>query len=126
MNDALVTFIYVDDLERSSEFYADTLGLVLVLEQAHCRIYQVSASGFIGICRSGDRPTTPKGVILTLVRDDVDGFCRQLVARGVELEKGPASNERFAIYHAFLRDPDGYLIEVQRFDDPHWKDPEGL
>ena len=24
------------------------------------------------------------------------------------------------IYHFFLRDPDGYLIEVQRFLDPAW------
>jgi catechol 2,3-dioxygenase-like lactoylglutathione lyase family enzyme len=120
MNEALITFIYVDDLERSHRFYGEELALPLVLEQAHCRIYRVSAAGFIGVCASGDRPTTPQGVIITLVRDDVDAYCAELAARGVELEKPPTANERFAIYHAFLRDPDGYLIEVQRFDDPHW------
>ncbi len=120
MTDALITFIYVDDLDRSDRFYREVLGLPLVLEQAHCRIYRVSDGGFVGVCRSGDRPTTPAGVIITLVRDDVDEFCRELVARGVELETPPTHNPRFAIYHAFLRDPDGYLIEVQRFDDPDW------
>ena len=120
MNDAFVTFIYVDDLEVSHGFYADTLGLELVLTQAHCRIYRVASGGFLGICRTGDRPTTPQGVILTLVRDDVDEYCARLAALGVTFDTEPQHNDRFAIYHAFLRDPDGYLIEVQRFDDPNW------
>lgn len=123
MNDALVLFIYVEDLERSSTFYGDSLELPLVLEQAHCRIYKVSAGAFVGICQSGDRPTTPEGVIVTLVRDDVDAFCERLIERGIELEQAPAHNERFAIYHAFLRDPDGYLVEIQRFDDRGWAEP---
>ena len=123
MNDALVVFIYVDDLDRSTAFYEGALELPLVLEQAHCRIYRVSPGGFVGICRSGDRPTTPEGVIVTLVRDDVDEFCARLVEHGIALEQPPAPNERFAIYHAFLRDPDGYLVEIQRFDDPGWGEP---
>lgn len=123
MNDALVVFIYVDDLDRAAAFYGATLELPLVLEQAHCRIYRVAATGFVGICRRGDRPATPEGVIVTLVRDDVDEFCNRLVARGIRLEQAPAHNDRFAIYHAFLRDPDGYLIEIQRFDDSEWAGP---
>jgi len=124
VNDGLVVFLYVGDLERSSAFYGGQLGLPLVLEQAHCRIYKVSDGGFVGVCLSGDRPTTPEGVIVTLVRDDVDEFCRELEERGVELEQTPAANDRFAIYHAFLRDPDGYLIEIQRFDNPTWSEPQ--
>jgi catechol 2,3-dioxygenase-like lactoylglutathione lyase family enzyme len=123
MNDALVLFIYVADLDHASAFYGETLELPLVLEQAHCRIYQVSTAGFVGVCQSGDRPTTPQGVIVTLVRDDVDEFCERLVAKGIALEQSPAHNDRFAIYHAFLRDPDGYLIEIQRFDDAEWAQP---
>jgi hypothetical protein len=43
-----------------------------------------------------------------------------LKARGVALEAPPATKETFNIYHFFLRNPDGYLIEVQRFLDPAW------
>lgn len=120
MNDALITFIYVDDLERAAAFYGQALGLELVLDQAHCRIFAVSQSGYVGICENRDRPTTPQGVIITLVRDDVDAFCSLLADRGVPFEAAPAHNDRFAIYHAFVRDPDGHLIEIQRFDDPNW------
>jgi catechol 2,3-dioxygenase-like lactoylglutathione lyase family enzyme len=123
MNDALITFIYVEDLDQSDAFYGEMLGLQLVLEQAHCRIYRVSESGFVGVCRSADRPTTPEGVIITLVRDDVDTYCATLEARGARFEKRPSPNPQFSIYHAFLRDPDGHLIEIQRFDDPRWATP---
>ncbi len=122
-NDALVVFLSVDDLERSSRFYGQLLGLPLTLDQGPCRIYRVSVGGYVAICGAGDRPTTPDGIIVTLVRDDVEAYCREVASRGVELEQEPRYNERFAIHHAFLRDPDGHLIEVQRFDDPQWGQP---
>lgn len=122
-NDALVVFIYVDDLERSASFYGDDLGLPLVLDQGHCRLYRVAERGFVGVCASSDRPTTPDGLILTLVRNDVDRYCEELEAKGVIFEQPARHNERFGIHHAFLRDPDGHLIEIQRFDDPEWDQP---
>ncbi len=122
MNDALITFIYVDDLARSDTFYRGTLRLPLVTEQPVCRIYQVSSSGYLGVCVQ-DRPVTPQGVIITLVRDDVEAFCDELAAGGVVFERPPTHSDRFGITQAFLRDPDGHLVEVQRFDDPNWSEP---
>ncbi len=122
-NDALIVFLSVDDLDRSAAFYGEVLGLPLVLDQGACRLYRVAEGGFVGVCGGGDRPTTPEGLIVTLVRDDVDRYCDELVARGVVLERPPQHNERFGIHHAFLRDPDGHLVEIQRFDDPGWDRP---
>lgn len=122
-NDGLVVFLYVDDLARSAAFYGEALGLPLVLDQGSCRLYRVASGGFVGVCGSGDRPTTPDGLIVTLVRDDVEAYCQELVARGVVLEQPPRHDERFGIHHAFLRDPDGHLIEIQRFDDTAWSEP---
>lgn len=120
MNDAFITFIYVCDLERSDSFYRETLGLTLATEQPTCRIYRVTSSAFLGICARRDDQVGQDGVTITLVRDDIDEFCGLLESQGVILERPPVHNERFSIYHAFFRDPDGYLIEVQRFDDPNW------
>jgi catechol 2,3-dioxygenase-like lactoylglutathione lyase family enzyme len=47
----------------------------------------------------------------------VDGWYEHLSARGVAFEKPPQINPQYRIYHCFLRDPDGYLIEIQRFLD---------
>ncbi len=44
----------------------------------------------------------------------------QLQAKGVVFEKELSYNERFNITNAFLRDPNGYLVEIQRFEDPDW------
>jgi catechol 2,3-dioxygenase-like lactoylglutathione lyase family enzyme len=43
-----------------------------------------------------------------------------LQAHGVEITKPPTYNERYQIYHLFARDPNGYLVEIQRFEDPRW------
>ena len=122
MNDAFITFLSVDDLERSSAFYGTTLGLDLVTDQGSCRIFRVSESGFLGICES-ERPVGAPGLIVTLVSDDVESFCADLVDRGVAFEHPLAHNSTFGITHAFLHDPDGHLIEIQRFDDSSWAVP---
>jgi catechol 2,3-dioxygenase-like lactoylglutathione lyase family enzyme len=120
--DQQVTFLSVADLERSTTFYADTLGLALVLDQGDCRIFAVAASAFVGVCMRPDA-VLPDGVILTLVTDDVDGCHARLVASGVTCERAPSLNRQYRIYQAFYRDPDGYLIEIQRFLDPAWPAP---
>lgn len=122
MHDAVVTFLQVDDLDRSHGFYSELLGLDLVTDQGACRIYRVAAGGYLGVCDHAG-PAVPDGVIVTLVRDDVEDFCAGLASRGVAFEKSVQHNERFGITQAFLRDPDGHLVEIQRFDDPDWGQP---
>jgi catechol 2,3-dioxygenase-like lactoylglutathione lyase family enzyme len=120
--DQQVTFLYTADLEATAGFYETTLGLPLVLDQGSCRIYCVAENAFVGFCshRSAGRREDTTGVVLTLVTDEVDGWYDRLRAQGVSFEKAPALNPRFNIYHCFLRDPNGYLIEIQRFLDPVW------
>ncbi len=114
-----ITFLQVSDLDDTHDFYADKLGLEMVLDQGACRIYRVGDDAFIGFCDHGDGPS-PDGVILTIVRDDVDEFCDRLTERDVHIERGPEDNDTFQIRQAFIRDPDDYLVEIQRFNDPRW------
>ena len=120
-----VTFIYTRDLRESAEFYENALGLPLVLDQGSCRIYRVHGDAFLGICQRADVAPAPDGVIVTLVSDDVDGWYAHLLASGVAIEKPPSRNAQYNIYHLFLRDPNGYLVEIQTFLDPAWPHPTG-
>jgi len=122
MFDQAVTFLYTTDMDRARAFYEEMLGLECVLvQEGGCRIYRTAPHAFVGLCRAREgRESDPRGVILCLVADDVDGWAERLRARGVTFEKEPQANPDFQIYHCFLRDPDGYLIEIQRFDDPAW------
>ncbi|MCP4305044.1 MAG: VOC family protein [bacterium] len=114
-----VTFLLVEDLERSTRFYQEAFGLEIVLDQGDCRILRVTDTAFVGICeREGPRDTD--AVLVTFVTDDVDGYHRKLVTTGVPCEKDPQLNATYNVYHAFYRDPDGFLVEVQRFLDPAW------
>ena len=113
--DAQITFICVADIVRSTEFYGDLLGLALARDQGPCRIYRAGDDAYLGICDHCE--PDPGNVILTLVTDEVDAWAARLVEAGLDVD-GPRANDRFEIYHCFLRDPDGHLVEIQRFDVP--------
>jgi catechol 2,3-dioxygenase-like lactoylglutathione lyase family enzyme len=124
--DQQITFLRVNDLEATAHFYEQVMGLSLFLDQGVCRIYRVTSNSFVGFCKQteamrADPANGPAALIFTLVTEDVDGWYRYLQERGVQLEKAPAYNPNYKIYHCFLRDPDGYLIEIQRFEDPRWQ-----
>jgi len=115
-----ITFLGTKELAATADFYERVVGLELALDQGSCRIYSTGEGAFIGFCQRAATPN-PEGVILTLVTQDVDGWYELLSARGVQFEKPPAQNADYQIYHCLFRDPNGYLVEIQRFDDPRWR-----
>jgi catechol 2,3-dioxygenase-like lactoylglutathione lyase family enzyme len=118
-----ITFLYTPDLAATAHFYEEMLLLPLKLDQGSCRIYQVSQDGYLGLCQRNDAPQeasapTKHHVIMTLVTSEVDEWYQRLSSREVAFEKPPSINTKYNIYHCFLRDPNGYLIEIQRFLHP--------
>jgi catechol 2,3-dioxygenase-like lactoylglutathione lyase family enzyme len=117
---AAITFLKTRDLDATTDFYTRILGLRLALDQGACRIFAARQGAYLGFCLT-DGPTGSGEVILTLVVADVDAACAQLEAAGVVIETRPRANPRFQIYQFFARDPNGYLLEFQRFLDPAWQ-----
>lgn len=118
-----ITFLYTRDLAGIARFYEEVMGLPLKLDQGTCRIYSVGRDAHIGFCQREDAPgqrsrQEAPPLILTLVTSEVDEWVRYLGEQGVEFEKPPAVNPKYNIYHCFLRDPDGNLIEIQSFLHP--------
>lgn len=111
-DDSLV-FLFVGDLDRSSAFYR-SLGLEVMIDQGSCHVLGQGDRMVLGVC--GDREPSPDGVIVTLVTERVEQVCAELEGAGVDFEQAPAFNPEYGITHAFLRDPDGYLVEIQRFE----------
>jgi len=112
----LITFCGVTDLEKTDQFYHQLLQLPLYKDQGLCRIYDVPGGGKLGFCSHQPVIKGEKSLILTLLTDNVDGVWEHLKKRGLEIA-APVVNDRFNIYHFFLTDPDGYLVEIQRFLD---------
>lgn len=121
MFDQQVTFLYSGNFAQSIKFYGETLDLPLALDQGACQIFRVGRDAFLGVCQcAAAAPAVPESVIVTLVSDDVDGWYERLTAQGIAIEAPPSENTAFNIYHFFLRDPDGYRLEIQCFRDPAW------
>jgi catechol 2,3-dioxygenase-like lactoylglutathione lyase family enzyme len=121
--DSTITFLEVADLERSHAFYADGLGLALVLDQGGCRIYRLTGTSYLGVCERSDAGSS--NVIVTVVTEDVAGWHQRLTAAGAGVDAAPRDNPDYRIHHFFANDPDGHVIEVQRFWDTDWADPAG-
>ncbi|MEH1854641.1 MAG: VOC family protein [Nostoc sp.] len=115
-----ITFFSTHNLNVSTEFYEKKLGFSLWLDQGTCRIYTVNGSAYLGLCEASEKSTpatnNQSSVIFTLVTEQVDEWFEYLKERGIDFEKPPTLNEKYNIYHCFFRDPDGYLIEIQRFE----------
>ena len=118
----LVTlFITVRKVARSRDFYSRVLGGTVVLEENPC-IVKLGNSWII--MNPGGPPTPDKpdisvvnyersnttSIFLNLRVADIDACYREWSARGATFLTPPI--DRGAEIRCYLRDPDGYLIEV--------------
>ncbi len=124
--DQQITWVYTEDLERTAAFYGGLLGLPVVRDEGAARIFRTGPSSFIGVCRAfEDRVVEPRGGMITLVTDGVDAWYARLEAAGATLRGPPERIEAFGIYSFFAEDPNGYVIEFQKFLDPASPESDG-
>jgi catechol 2,3-dioxygenase-like lactoylglutathione lyase family enzyme len=117
--ESTIIFLKTRDLDQTTEFYTRILGLPLILDQRTCKIFKTGDSAYLGFCITDDS-TGSNEVIVTFVVDNVDEALLELEKAGVQIEARPRYNPKYQIYQFYIRDPNGYLLEVQRFNDPRW------
>ncbi|USA04353.1 VOC family protein [Streptomyces lydicamycinicus] len=117
----LTHFLTVADVARSRAFYSDVLGGEVVLAENPCIVKL--ANGWI-IMNPGGGPTPDKPDVtlrpptdpntvssfLNIRVADIEECHRRWSAKGAEFLTPPL--DRKAELRCYLRDPDGYLIEV--------------
>ena len=115
-----ISFLYVSNLARSHAFYAGLLGFRQVVDQGDCRIYHTVGGAYFGLCERPELVAAPGPFLFTLVTDAVEDEVARLAEQGVCIEHPVQANPTYRITQAFVLDPDGYRVEIQRFDDPNW------
>ena len=110
-----ILFLGTDDLDRTDNFYRNTLGLELYKDQKTCKIYKINEMASIGFCTHINKTLDEKSPIITLIVEDVDEVYKTIKDKGVITESEPKKNEKFNIYHFFLKDNNGYTLEIQKF-----------
>lgn len=115
-----VVFFPCLDIEKTSEFYTEIVGLKLVQSQSGgiCRIFD-TGYGYFGFCQYDDGrpiPSGPTGVCLSLNchdEADVDRLYQSISQKDCEIVAAPAYQEKFPVYSFFIKDPNGYKVEFQ-------------
>ena len=119
-----ISWVYTDDLESTARFYREQLGLECLRDEGSARIFATAAGAGIGVCQVfAERVVEPAGGMISIVTDDVDGWDRRLIDNGVDIDHPPRRLEQFGVYSFFVRDPNGYPIEFQSFDEEPWVGP---
>ena len=116
-----ITWFYYKDLAEPSEFYGDTMGFELVVDQRWARIYRANQGAFLGIVAGESgfcQPQERNAVLFTLVVKDVVTWYDRLKEHGADLLTSIEDKQEIQVRCFFLRDPGGYAIEVQQFLDP--------
>jgi predicted enzyme related to lactoylglutathione lyase len=113
-----ITFFYYEDLAKASEFYEKVMGFQLVQDQRWAKIYRINDSSYVG-CVDGSvgyhKPSDDKPVMLTVVVKDPDAWYTHLREHGAETLNEPHDDEELNLRIFLLRDPEGYVIEIQKF-----------
>ena len=115
-----IVFTYTDDLARASRFFAEVMELDFVVDQGACHIFRLTAASYLGVCQIADRPKARVGVTITIVSDDVEAWHDFLTKKGVTYVQPPKASPEFGVFSSLFLSPDGYRIEIQRFDNPDW------
>lgn len=116
--EGLITFLYYDDLEEAARFYEDVMGFEKTVDQGWAKIYRVAGEAHVGLVdgsRGYHRPSPSKPVMITVVVDDVDAWFRYLKGKGVKTLSEPRDHDEIGIRAFLLEDPEGYVIEIQKF-----------
>lgn len=112
-----IIFLGTKDLKKTSNFYQNIIGLTLYKDQGACLIFDVNNQSKIGFCEQMTVIHKEKSPIITFIADNVDEIYDNLINSGLDIKEKPKINQKFNIYHFFLKDPNGYTIEIQKFLD---------
>ncbi len=124
-----ITFLYYKDLAAAQRFYEDVMGFALAEDQGWAKIYRVSGNAFVGLVdekRGSLKAQENSAVMLTLVSNDVRGWYAYLQGKGVEFVREFGVSEEIQIEYFFIRDPGGYIIEIEKFLKPELANTFGL
>jgi catechol 2,3-dioxygenase-like lactoylglutathione lyase family enzyme len=113
--------LFVEDLQRSKQFYADVFDVPMVYEDASSAVFKfgtaminllatTAAHGLIEPAPVAGRDAGSR-LQLSIFVDDVDAVCNELAGRGVDFINGPMDRE-WGMRTACFADPAGHIWEI--------------
>jgi len=117
----ILTFFYYKDLQKAADFYEKIMGFQLIQDQKWAKIFKVRDNAYMG-CVDGNvgyhKYSDTKPVMLTVIVDDPDAWYEHFKANGIETINEPHDDKDLNLRIFLLHDPEGYVIEIQKFYEP--------
>ncbi len=114
-------FFYYQDLDAASKFYLDILGLETVADYGFAKILQIAETSYLTLvdAESGIHTADePKTVALALITDELAEWYEYLVSQDVSMKSSEFAPAEGSPHDGFVvNDPEGYLLEFERFND---------
>ncbi len=110
-----VNFYPCSNIEATTKFYTEVIGLKLHSDQGTARIFD-TGYGYWGFVQYDDRSPNPSGLCLSLNCNGTEGVdlqYKRIIDAGVATLGEPKMHEKFPVYSFFMNDPDGYVVEFQ-------------
>ncbi len=115
--------LFTEDLELSKEFYQKIFGLPIDFEDPNSAVFKfgdtlvnllkiTEADELIEPAKVANRESGTR-FVFTIMVEDVDAMCADLVSRGVKLLNGPMDRP-WGIRTASFTDPAGYIWEIAK------------
>ena len=115
--------LFTENLEQAKEFYQNTFGLPIDYEDSNSAVFKfgdtlvnllriTEATGLIDPAKVADREAGAR-YMFTIMVEDVDAMCAELVGRGVQLLNGPMDRP-WGIRTASFMDPAGHIWEIAK------------
>lgn len=111
----IVANIAAENVERARAFYADILGLRLVMDHGWIMTFaaDTSAAPQISVASQGGSGTPVPD--LSIEVDDLDDVHQRALAAGFSIEYGP-THEPWGVRRFYVRDPFGKLLNILAHD----------
>lgn len=117
---ATVLWLYYQDVPAIEDFWEELLGVDLMVDQGWAKVYQASATGFIGPVdgsRGLHSATEEKAVTVSFFTDDVEAWLDRARTLQLELRTPELTDEsgRVSVFVGY--DPEGHFLEWDTFLD---------
>jgi len=108
-----IVFFKTNKLSSLKQFYIDTIGCELWLDQGDCLIFK-HGNMLLGFC---ERDEIDNNGIITFFYNDEDSVDRKYAQLKSIATSKPSKNLKYNIYNFFALDPENRQIEFQYFLD---------
>lgn len=112
-------YYYYEDLAGATSFYTKTLGLKLVNDTGTTKTVQMADDSYLTLVDAAvGQPyaNEPKTVALALLTNQLDEWVAYLKKQDVDIRSGYNSDVSRAHNSFVIADPEGYLLEFERFN----------